>query len=103
MPAAALDPVAAAQCARLRHVSDASPGITRHRARNGFDYRLPDGALVADFETLRRIRSLVIPPAWTEVWICLHPNGHIQATGRDARGRKQYRYHPGWRAQRDAA
>jgi DNA topoisomerase-1 len=90
-PEAALDPVVAAKRAQLRYVSDGAPGITRHKARNGFDYRLPDGALVRDIEALRRIRSLVIPPAWTEVWICLDPNGHLQATGRDQRGRKQYR------------
>ena len=102
-PEAALDPVVAAKRAQLRYVSDAAPGITRHKARNGFDYRLPDGALVRDIEALRRIRSLVIPPAWTEVWICLDPNGHLQATGRDQRGRKQYRYHPRWREVRDEA
>ena len=86
---------------RLRHVSDDSPGITRHKARYGFDYRDLDGALIADMETLGRIKSLAIPPAWTDVWICPAPNGHIQATGRDARGRKQYRYHPHWRETRD--
>jgi DNA topoisomerase I len=102
-PAAALDPIVAANRAQLRYVSDAAPGITRHPAKNGFDYRLPDGALVRDIETLRRIRSLVIPPAWTDVWICLDPNGHLQATGRDQRGRKQYRYHPRWREVRDEA
>ncbi len=102
-PEAALDPEVAARRAQLRHVSDADPGITRHQARNGFDYRLPDGALVRDIATLRRIRSLVIPPAWTDVWICLDPKGHLQATGRDQRGRKQYRYHPRWREVRDEA
>src|SRR5437764_237715 len=103
VPEAALDPVVAANEAQLRYVSDAMPGITRHQAKNGFDYRLPDGALVRDIETLRRIRSLAIPPAWTELWICLDPNGHLQATGRDARGRKQYRYDPRWRDVRDEA
>ena len=98
---AALDPLVAAKRARLRHVRDDRPGITRHNARNGFDYRAPDGALIGDVATLRRIKSLVIPPAWTDVWICPHPNGHVQATGRDARGRKQYRYHPRWRETRD--
>ncbi|MGE5269011.1 MAG: DNA topoisomerase IB [Thiohalocapsa sp.] len=102
-PQAGLDPHLAAARAQLCHVSDTAPGITRHKANNGFDYRLPDGALVSDVETLRRIRSLVIPPAWTEVWICPDPNGHLQATGRDARGRKQYRYHPRWREVRDEA
>src|SRR5437764_3191800 len=100
---AALDPELAAKHAKLRHVDDTVPGITRHKARNGFEYRLPDGALVRDIDTLKRIRSLAIPPAWTNVWICLHSNGHLQATGRDARGRKQYRYHPRWREVRDEA
>jgi DNA topoisomerase-1 len=100
---AALDPEVAAKQAQLRYVDDSAPGITRHKARNGFDYRLPDGALVGDIDTLKRIRSLAIPPAWTNVWICLHSNGHLQATGRDARGRKQYRYHPRWREVRDEA
>ena len=100
---AALDPEVAAKQAQLRYVDDSVPGITRHKARNGFDYRLPDGALVRDIDTLKRIRSLAIPPAWANVWICLHSNGHLQATGRDARGRKQYRYHPRWREVRDEA
>ncbi len=103
LPPAALDPAVAAKQARLRHVGDHLPGITRHSAKTGFDYRLPDGALVRDIETLRRIRALVIPPAWREVWICLDANGHLQATGRDARGRKQYRYHARWRQVRDEA
>ena len=98
---AALDPVAAARAAQLRHVSDDAPGITRHKARHGFDYRDIHGKLIADMATLGRIKSLAIPPAWTDVWICPTPNGHIQATGRDARGRKQYRYHPRWRQTRD--
>jgi DNA topoisomerase-1 len=95
------DPVAAARLARLRYVSDTTPGIRRKRAGTGFSYRRPDGTLVHDTETLRRIRSLAIPPAWTDVWVCTVPNGHLQATGRDAKGRKQYRYHPRWRAVRD--
>ncbi len=95
------DPLAAARAARLRHVSDDSPGITRRRAQSGFDYLDPDGKLIGDFATLSRIKSLAIPPAWTAVWICPFPNGHIQATGRDARGRKQYRYHLRWRETRD--
>jgi DNA topoisomerase I len=99
----ALDPQVAAKRARLRYVRDTAPGITRHKAGDGFDYRLPDGAPVEDSETLRRIRSLAIPPAWTEVWICPYPNGHLQATGRDAKGRKQHRYHPRWREVRDEA
>lgn len=101
--AAALDPAAAAKLAKLRHVSDEMPGITRHPARHGFDYRNPEGALVRDIDTLKRIRSLVIPPGWTDVWISPDPKGHLQAVGRDARGRKQYRYHPRWREVRDEA
>src|SRR5436190_15238184 len=100
---AALDPAVAAKRAQLRYVHDSMPGITRHAARNGFDYRVPDGSLVRDIATLKRIRALAIPPAWTDVWICRDPNGHLQATGRDAKGRKQYRYHPRWREVRDEA
>jgi len=100
---AALNPELAAKQAQLRYGDDSAPGITRHKARNGFDYRLPDSAVVRDIDTLKRIRSLAIPPAWTNVWICLHSNGHLQATGRDARGRKQYRYHSRWREVRDEA
>ncbi|HEY1797945.1 MAG TPA: DNA topoisomerase IB [Stellaceae bacterium] len=95
------EPAAAARAVRLRHVSDDRPGITRRRASTGFDYLDDNGALIGDYETLGRIKSLAIPPAWTDVWICPLPNGHIQATGRDARGRKQYRYHPRWREARD--
>src|SRR5437763_936283 len=102
-PIAALDPAVAARRAQLRYVHDAMPGITRRQARNGFDYRLPDGSLVRDIATLKRIRKLAIPPAWTDVWICRDPNGHLQATGRDQRGRKQYRYDPRWREVRDEA
>jgi DNA topoisomerase I len=97
----ALDPLEAAKLARLHHSLDDRPGITRHQARSGFDYRRPDGSLVGDVRTLRRIQSIVIPPAWTDVWINPDPLGHIQATGRDQRGRKQYRYHPRWREVRD--
>lgn len=92
----------AARDAGLRHSTDAAPGITRRRAGRGFAYRDPDGARVTDRATLRRIASLAIPPAYTDVWICPDPRGHLQATGRDARGRKQHRYHPGWREARDA-
>jgi DNA topoisomerase-1 len=81
--------------------SDNEPGITRRRAGGGFSYRGPNGAPVDD-KTRARIRRLAIPPAWTDVWICTSSNGHLQATGRDARGRKQYRYHPDFRAHRDA-
>ena len=90
-----------ARAAGLRYVSDHRPGIARKRFRDSFRYTGPDGSPVKDAETLARIKSLVIPPAWTDVWICKEANGHLQATGRDARGRKQSRYHPKWRAIRD--
>ena len=80
---------------------DTTPGITREAAGKSFRYRLPDGKIVKDPATLARIKHLAIPPAWTEVWICPLAHGHIQATGRDARKRKQYRYHPEWQAVRD--
>jgi DNA topoisomerase-1 len=96
-------PAAPAAFAGLRHCSDDRPGITRRRAGRGFAYRDPDGAPIRDKEVLERIRRIVIPPAWTDVWICSWPNGHLQATGRDARGRKQYRYHARYRARRDHA
>lgn len=94
------DPADSARCAGLRYTSDARPGIRRIRNGSGFRYVGADGRPVRA-EDLRRIRSLVIPPAWTDVWICTDPRGHLQATGRDARGRKQYRYHPKWREVRD--
>lgn len=87
---------AAAREAGLRYVSDEMPGLQRRRAGKGFSYRDADGAAVRDAATLARIRALAIPPAYTDVWICALPNGHLQATGRDARGRKQYRYHADW-------
>lgn len=87
----------------LRHCTDDRPGISRRRAGRGFSYRGPDGRPIRDEETRERIRRIAIPPAWTDVWICPHPNGHLQATGRDARGRKQYRYHARFRARRDAS
>jgi DNA topoisomerase I len=90
-----------ATAAELRHVGDGEPGIERRRHGAGFTYRAPDGRRVRDAATLERIASLAIPPAYTEVWICPDPGGHIQATGRDAKGRKQYRYHPRWRVVRD--
>jgi DNA topoisomerase-1 len=99
----ALDPVLAARTAHLRYVNDDMPGITRRRSGKGFSYRDPAGRPISDKETLQRIRSLAVPPAWTDVWICPDPRGHVQAVGRDARGRKQYRYHPRWRAVRDEA
>jgi DNA topoisomerase-1 len=100
---AALDPSTAARLARLHHTTDDKSGIIRHKARSGFEYRRPDGSPVRDLETLQRIKSLVIPPAWSAVWISPDPFGHIQATGRDQRERKQYRYHPRWREVRDEA
>jgi len=95
------DPVESAKAAGLRYVTDAMPGIRRRKRGKGFSYQGPDGRTVRDKETLRRIRSLVIPPAWHGVWVCPLANGHLQATGRDARGRKQGRYHPRWREVRD--
>jgi DNA topoisomerase-1 len=95
------DPVESAQAAGLRYVADTQPGIRRQRVGRHFRYVGPDGQTVRDPDTLRRIKSLAIPPAWTDVWICPRPNGHVQATGRDAKGRKQYRYHPRWRTVRD--
>ena len=85
----------------LRYVSDARPGLHREPVGKGFRYTDARGQRVRDKETLTRINSLVIPPAWTDVWICAAHNGHIQVTARDARGRKQYRYHPLWRKVRD--
>ena len=96
-----LDPVKAAEDAGLRWVCDDAPGLRRVRAGKGFRYVGADGKTVRDERTLARIKALVIPPAWRDVWICASPNGHIQATGRDARGRKQYRYHARWREKRD--
>jgi DNA topoisomerase-1 len=91
----------AARSAGLRHVDDGRPGLSRRRRGRSFAYVDSSGAVVRDPETLDRIRALAIPPAWTDVWICPVANGHIQATGRDARGRKQYRYHARWREIRD--
>jgi DNA topoisomerase I len=90
-----------AQAAGLRYVSDSVPGIRRLRSGKGFRYVGPDGRDIRDPSVLNRIRALAIPPAYNDVWICPSANGHIQATGRDARGRKQYRYHPRWREVRD--
>jgi DNA topoisomerase I len=107
----AADSIRSAARAGLRYVDDRRPGIRRHvtgkSVRAGrrrvavFAYTGPDGRAVRDATTLERIRRLAVPPAWTDVWICPLPSGHVQATGRDARGRKQYRYHPRWRATRD--
>lgn len=84
----------------LRYVDDSRPGITRVRRGRGFSYHRSDGELVAD-EVRQRIEALAIPPAWEDVWICPTPDGHLQATGRDAKGRKQYRYHPHWEDHRN--
>jgi DNA topoisomerase I len=97
------DPVESAAEAGLHYVSDDQPGIRRKRAGSGFSYVDPDGKHIRNQQTLLRIKHLVIPPAWTDVWICPDANGHLQATGRDARGRKVYLYHPRWREVRDAA
>jgi len=104
-PASALiaEAQAAADGAGLHYVTDESPGITRLVARRDFVYADANGKRVIDTETLARIRSLAIPPAWSDVWICPDARGHLQATGRDQRGRKQYRYHPTWREVRDGA
>ncbi|MCC2658087.1 MAG: topoisomerase [Panacagrimonas sp.] len=91
----------AARVAGLRHVGDDAPGIVRLGVPGAFCYRSPRGRPVRDASTLRRIAQLAIPPAYENVWICTDPRGHLQATGRDARGRKQYRYHPDWRVTRD--
>jgi DNA topoisomerase I len=94
-------PLASAKSAGLRYVGDQQAGISRIKTRTGFRYVGPDGKPVRDPAVLARIKALAIPPAWTEVWICADANGHLQATGRDARQRKQYRYHPRWRHVRD--
>jgi len=94
---------ASARLAGLRYSTDAKPGISRRRSGRGFSYRRPDGEPIHDKTVLARIRALAVPPAWTDVWICPDPAGHLQATGRDAKGRKQYRYHARWRTGRDDA
>ncbi|MEO6952545.1 MAG: DNA topoisomerase IB [Polyangia bacterium] len=94
--------VKAAALAGLHYVHDTRPGISRKRNRNGFDFFDPHGRRIRDPQVLQRIRSLAVPPAYEQVWICSDPRGHLQATGRDARGRKQYRYHARWREVRDA-
>ncbi len=100
--AGASDPVDSAKSAGLRYVTDTGPGIHRRRVGKSFSYIGLDGRPIREPKELARIRSLGIPPAWKDVWICPNPLGHLQATGKDARGRKQYRYHPRWRAVRDA-
>jgi DNA topoisomerase-1 len=96
-----LDPEETARSAGLRYVSDQTPGIRRRRAGKGFVYISPQGDRLTDRDEVARIKALAVPPAWTDVWICPSRRGHIQATGRDARGRKQYRYHDRWREVRD--
>lgn len=95
-------PEEAAETAGLRYVGNECPGFTRRRSGKGFVYLDKNGNKVTDSRHLSRIEALVIPPAWTEVWICQYSNGHIQATGRDAKGRKQYIYHTGWEEMRNA-
>ena len=97
-----VDPRDAAESAGLRYVSDARPGIRRKKVGTGFSYARADGSKLIEKDVLRRIKTLAIPPAWTEVWICPFTDGHIQATGRDAKGRKQYRYHPRFREVRES-
>lgn len=100
-PETLTDPVASAKAAGLRYVTDEIPGITRVARGKHFVYIAPDGQEIADEKELARIKALAVPPAYADVWICPIPNGHLQATGRDARGRKQYRYHKRWREIRD--
>src|SRR5215218_8694202 len=95
------DPVSSARSAGLRYTTDTKPGIRRKRNGKGFAYLDANGRRIRDAAEIARIRGLVIPPAWRDVWISPDPRGHLQATGRDARGRKQYRYHPRWREVRD--
>jgi DNA topoisomerase-1 len=95
------EPVASAAMAGLRYVSDAQPGIRRKHGPHGVSYIGRDGRVVRRTAEITRIQALAVPPAWTDVWICADPRGHIQATGRDAKRRKQYRYHRDWRATRD--
>lgn len=101
VPTPATDAPATAKSIGLRYVGDGVPGIRREGTKDGFRYIGTDGEIIRDEKALARIRALVIPPAWTDVWICPWENGHLQATGRDARGRKQYRYHAQWRSVRD--
>jgi DNA topoisomerase I len=97
-----VDPKDAAESAGLRYVSADRLGIRREKSGKGFTYVRPDGTKLSDAHAVRRIRSLAIPPAWTDVWICPFADGHVQATGRDAKGRKQYRYHPLFREVRES-
>jgi DNA topoisomerase I len=96
------DAAASAKAASLRYVCDTAPGLLRRSTARGFTYLSQSGKVIRDDAELKRIKSLTIPPAWTDVWICPFKDGHLQATGRDAKGRKQHRYHPRWREIRDA-
>jgi DNA topoisomerase-1 len=96
-----VEPRDAAESAGLRYVSDARPGIRRRKSGKSFTYTRADGSKLTEADVLRRIKALAIPPAWTDVWICPFTDGHMQATGRDAKGRKQYRYHPRFREMRE--
>ena len=98
-----VDPAVSAESAGLRYSADDSPGITRRAIKSGFAYRDAGGGPIKDAAVIARIKALAIPPAYTDVWICPKADGHLQATGRDAKGRKQYRYHPKWRGVRDAS
>jgi DNA topoisomerase-1 len=97
------EPLASAKAAELKYVTDSTPGIRRQRSGKGFSFVAADGKPIRDSATLLRIRALALPPAWRDVWICPNADGHLQATGRDARGGKQYRYHARWRQARDEA
>src|SRR6476661_2091316 len=97
-----VDPQDAAESVGLRYISDDRPGIRRRRSGKGFAYTRPDGATLSDPHVIKRIKALVIPPARTDVWICPFADGHVQVTGRDAKGRKQYRYHPRFREVRES-
>jgi DNA topoisomerase-1 len=99
--AASANPVESAKAAGLRYVTDEIPGFSRRKTGKGFAYISREKRVIRDPEEIRRIESLAIPPAWRDVWICPFANGHLQATGRDAKGRKQHRYHPRWREVRD--
>src|SRR5262249_6369051 len=98
---AALDGPRSAALVRLRYVTERAPGIVRRRSGRRMRYAAPAGRPIRSLDVLRRIKRLAIPPAWTDVWICADPDGHLQAVGRDARGRRQYRYHERWRQVRD--
>src|SRR5437660_1722211 len=103
LPESVESAITVAEAAGLIYVCDTEPGIRRRRRGEGFEYVACDGDIITDEAELARIRKLAVPPAYEDVWICADPRGHLQATGRDARHRKQYRYHPEWRRVRDGA